>query len=127
MKTLIVSVLATLVLAAAIPARAADAPVTVPAAATGGVRVFIEHEVADYATWRKAYNAFRPMQRKLGVTYQAVYQATDNPNDVIVIHDFASADQAKAFLASDELKAAMQKSGVIKGAPHVTITSRALH
>ena len=108
------------------PALAADAPAPAATAQAPGVRVFVEHEVADYATWRKAYDAFRPVQRRMGVTYQAVYQSTDNPNDVTVIHDFASLDQAKAFLAADDLKAAMQKSGV-KGAPHITITTRAMH
>jgi hypothetical protein len=48
----------------------------------------------------------------------------DNPNDVFVIHDFATTEKAKAFLASDELKNAMQKAGV-KGPPHITITMRA--
>ena len=93
--------------------------------ATGSpVRVFIEHEVADYATWRKAYNSFESTQRKMGVTFQSVYQSVDNPNDVFVIHDFATTEKAKAFLASDELKNAMQKAGV-KGPPHITITMRA--
>ena len=91
---------------------------------TPGVRVFIEHQVADYGIWRKAYNSFASTQKKLGVTYQAVYQAADDPNDVIVIHDFATVEKAKAFLASEDLKNAMQKAGV-KGPPHITITTRA--
>jgi hypothetical protein len=60
----------------------------------------------------------------MGATSQAVYQATDNPNDVIVTHDFASAEKAKALAASAELKAAMQSAGV-KGQPQVWITTRA--
>ena len=48
--------------------------------------------------------------------HESVYQSIDNPNDVTVIHDFHSAEQARAFAASPELKAVMEKSGV-KGAP----------
>jgi quinol monooxygenase YgiN len=123
MKSLLLaSILALGLVATTRPATAADAPATAPA--TPAARVFVHHEVADYAAWRKAYNAFAPMRRKFGVTAQAVYQSVDNPNDVVVTHDFASADQAKAFVASDELKAAMQKAGV-KGAPQVWITTKA--
>ena len=93
------------------------------AARAEDVRLFVRHEVTDYGTWRKAFDAFAPMQKKLGVLYKAVYQSTDDPNDVTVIHDFHSLDKAKAFAASPELKAAMEKSGV-KGAPQIWYTTR---
>ena len=89
------------------------------------VRMFIRHEVADYAAWRKVYNAFDATRRKLGVTGQAVYQSLDNANDVTVTHDFRSADKAKAFAASPELKAAMEKAGV-KGTPQIWSTTKAV-
>jgi ABC-type sugar transport system substrate-binding protein len=92
-------------------------------ASAGDVRMFVHHEVADYSAWRKAYNAFGPTQKKLGVIYEAVYQSTEDPNDVTVIHDFHSVEKAKAFAASPELKAAMEKSGV-KGAPQIWYTTK---
>ena len=119
MKSLLAFVLIFAGALSAPSAYADDSP-----AAAHGVRVFVEHEVADYAAWRKVYNAFGSMQRKMGVTFQAVYQSVDNPNDVVVIHDFATVEKAKAFLASEDLKSAMQKAGV-KGSPHITITTRA--
>jgi quinol monooxygenase YgiN len=87
------------------------------------VHMFVRHEVADYATWKKAYDGFRVTQKKLGVVAQAVYQSTDNPNDITVTHDFRSLDKAKAFAASPELKAAMEKAGV-KGTPQIWYTTR---
>jgi len=62
----------------------------------GDVRMFVRHEVADYGTWRKSFDAFAPVQKKAGVTYKAVYQSADDPNDVTVIHDFHSLEEAKA-------------------------------
>jgi hypothetical protein len=56
------------------------------------VRMFVRHEVSDYGAWRKVFDAFAPMQKKQGVVYKAVYQSTDDPNDVTVIHDFHSLD-----------------------------------
>jgi hypothetical protein len=90
-------------------------------AEAAGVRMFVRHEVTDYAAWRKGYDAFDTARRKLGVTGQAVYQSVDNPNDVTVTHDFKTADKAKAFASSAELKAAMEKAGV-KGTPQIWIT-----
>jgi ABC-type sugar transport system substrate-binding protein len=90
-------------------------------ASAADVRMFVRHQVADYGTWRKAYDAFAPTQKKMGIIYKAVYQSTDDPNDVTVIHDFHSLEKAKAFAASPELKAAMEKSGV-KGTPQIWYT-----
>jgi len=109
----LISVLGLALIAMARPAEALDA------------RMFIHHEVGDYAAWRKVYDAFDATRRKLGVTGQAVYRSVDNPNDVTVTHDFKSADKAKAFSTSPELKAAMEKAGV-KGVPQISITTRAV-
>ncbi len=91
---------------------------TTTAADARGVRMFVRHDVAEYAAWRKGYDSVAAMQRNGGVTAQAVYQSTDNPNDVTVTHDFKSLEKAKAFAGSADLKAAMQRAGV-KGAPRI--------
>ncbi len=92
------------------------------AAMAGDVRMFVRHEVADYAVWKNGFDSYAPEQKKGGVFFKAVYQAADNPNDVTVIHDFHSLEQAKAFAASPDLKARMEKLGV-KGAPQIWITT----
>jgi quinol monooxygenase YgiN len=89
----------------------------------GDVRMFVRHEVTDYGAWRKVFDAFAPIQKKAGVIYKAVYQSTDNPNDVTVIHEFHSLQEAKTFAALPELKAAMEKGGV-KGAPQFWYTTK---
>jgi quinol monooxygenase YgiN len=84
--------------------------------------MFVRHEVSDYGVWRKAFNSFAATQKKLGVVHKAVYQSADDPNDVTVIHDFHSLEKARAFAASAELKAAMEKAGV-KSAPQIWYTT----
>jgi hypothetical protein len=88
------------------------------------VRMYVRHEVNDYATWRKGYDAFDAERKRMGVTGAAVYKSIDNPNDVTVTHDFRSADKAKAFASSARLKEVMDKAGV-KGAPQIWFTTRA--
>lgn len=89
------------------------------------VRMFTRHQVADYGAWRKIFDGFAATQKKGGVIYKAVYQSTDDPNDVTVIHDFHTLEQAKAFAASPELKAAMEKAGV-KGPPQIWYTTKSV-
>ena len=76
------------------------------------VRIFVRHPVTDYGHWRTAYDAFDAVRQQMGVTGHGVYRGVDDPNDVTVWHDFASAEQAKAFAASDELRHAMDEAGV---------------
>jgi quinol monooxygenase YgiN len=87
------------------------------------ITMFVRHTVSNYDIWRKAYDDFAPVQKAKGVSAQAVYQATDNPNDVTVTHEFASVAAAQAFLGSDELKKAMQGGGVV-GAPAIWFTNK---
>jgi lysozyme family protein len=84
--------------------------------------MFLRHTVANYKTWRKAYDDFAPFQKANGVKAQAVYQAADNPNDITVTHDFATVEAAQAFARQDELKKTMKDAGVI-GAPTTWFTN----
>lgn len=88
-------------------------------------RLFVRHEVADYGVWRKAFDAYAPTAKKSGAFTGTVYRSADNANDVTVIHDFHSVEKAKAFAASPDLKAAMEKAGV-KGAPQIWITTKSM-
>jgi hypothetical protein len=93
------------------------------AAQAENARLFVRHQVADYAVWRKAFDAFAPTAKKLGALNAAVYRSADDANDVTVTHDFSSVDRAKSFAASLELKAAMEKAGV-KSAPQIWIATK---
>ena len=88
------------------------------------VRMFVRHQVSDYTTWRRKYDEFDATRRKMGVAAQAVYQSTDDPNDITVYHDFRSLETAKGFAASPELKSAMQNAGV-QGTPQIWFAIRA--
>ena len=76
------------------------------------VRLMVRHSVKDYAAWRKAYDEFDATRKDKGVLNAAVFQSVDDMNDVTVTHDFETADAAKAFADSPELRSAMEKAGV---------------
>jgi len=60
---------------------------------------------------------------KRGVAASTVYQSVDAPNDITVAHELATLEEAKAFLDSQELKAARPSAGVTE-TPTVWFTRR---
>ena len=76
------------------------------------VRLFVRHAVADFATWKQAYDAFDAERRGMGVRGDAVFQAAEDANDVTAWHDFESLESARTFVESDRLRAVMTASGV---------------
>lgn len=85
--------------------------------------LFARHRVADYAAWKQVYDEVAGFQKAAGVTSHGVYQAEGDPNDVTIYHEFATVEAAKAFAGNPDLKAAMQRAGVV-GAPDIWITNR---
>jgi quinol monooxygenase YgiN len=89
-----------------------------------GVTVIVTHEVKDYATWRKGYDADETNRQKAGFRVRGVYADVKNPNLVSIIGEFPSVAAAEAFTTSPKLKEVMEKAGVI-GMPEVKILTRA--
>jgi len=84
------------------------------------VTAAIQHRVNDYDAWRENYDGFADVQKANGVTHQSVHRAKDDGNDLLVIHGFASVEDAEAFFALTELREAMQRGGV-EGEPQIQI------
>ena len=85
--------------------------------------LFVRHDVADVATWKKAYDDFDDERASMGVTGHGAYQAEDNPNSVIVYHHFDSMDAARAFMGSPRLREVMAAAGV-QGEPIVWFATK---
>ena len=80
--------------------------------------LFVRHQISDFATWKRAFDAFQPTAQGMGIRSGTVYVGATDPNDVTVIHDFATLEAAQAFAGSDALHAAMGSAGVV-GAPTI--------
>jgi hypothetical protein len=84
------------------------------------VTAAIHHRVKDYDAWREVYDEFADVQKANGVTHESVHRAKDDGNDLLVIHGFATVDEAEEFFALAELREAMQRGGV-EGEPQIQI------
>ena len=86
------------------------------------VRMFVRHSVADYDAWKAGYDAFDETRTGLGASGHDVFRTVGNENEVTAWHDFETREAAEAFVASSELRTAMEGAGVV-GAPQVWIAT----
>ncbi len=87
-------------------------------------QLFVYHKVEDYAKWRKVFDEMDPTRRSMGETALRVFHTTASPNDIVIITEWGTADQARLYAQSPGLKEAMQKAGVISQ-PEVLILEEA--
>ena len=82
------------------------------------VTLFVKHKVADYKTWKSAYDDFGPIRRQKGVTAASVHRDAKDQNVITVTHRFNDLSAATSFAGSDELKSTIAKAG-IQGTPEI--------
>ena len=84
----------------------------------------IHLKVKDYAIWRTSYDGREKSCVSAGITNGRVFRRAEDQNDVVILQDVADVAKARAWLGSDDLKAEMQKSGVV-GSPNVRFAAAA--
>jgi heme-degrading monooxygenase HmoA len=75
--------------------------------------LYVHHKVEDYAKWRKQFDEMDGLRRSMGQTSARVFHTTSSPNEIAIFIEWPTAEQARAYSQSPELKQGMQKAGVI--------------
>lgn len=83
----------------------------------------VRHTVADYAAWKAGYDNHGGSRKEHGAVRDQVLQSVDDPNDLLVLVEFGSLADAKAFANDPSLKEAMSAAGVV-GAPDISFRER---
>ena len=78
----------------------------------------LHFKVKDFNAWRTGYNGNEKGRVSAGITNGRVFRNADDLNEVVVLQDVADVAKARNWFGSDDLKAAMQKDGVI-GSPSI--------
>ena len=86
--------------------------------------ILIQHKVKDFAEWKKAFDSNAGLRTSSGELSALVFQDAGDPNRVTVLNKWKSLEIAQKFASSPELKAAMEKAGVI-GQPAVLFLNEA--
>jgi quinol monooxygenase YgiN len=81
--------------------------------------MLIQHTVKSFTEWKKGFDSKAELRKSSGELSTQVYQDAGDPNKVTVVNKWDSLANAQKFAQSPELKAAMEKAGVV-GAPSVS-------
>jgi hypothetical protein len=84
----------------------------------------IHLKVKDYTAWRMGYDGREKSRVSAGITNGRVFRNAQDQNDVVILQDVADVAKARSWLGSDEMKAAMQQSGVV-GSPTIRFAAAA--
>ena len=85
------------------------------------ITVIVQHTVRDYDTWKSVFDEHGDVRRRHGATGHQLYQGADNPNEVTILNQFPTREQADAFASDPSLPEAMKRGGVT-GEPRVSFT-----
>ena len=81
--------------------------------------LIVQHTVRDYDTWKRVFDEHEATRRQHGATGHLLYRGADNPNEITIVNQFPTREQAEAFAADPSLKTAMERGGVISE-PRIT-------
>jgi heme-degrading monooxygenase HmoA len=75
--------------------------------------LFVHHKVKDYAAWRKVFDDLTAVRTSYGCTGHKVFQSPSDSNEITILTEWHTFDQAKAYATSSDLKEGMKNAGVI--------------
>lgn len=84
--------------------------------------MIVKHRVANFEKWKVVFDEMETARRQNGWSGHIVLRDANDPNLVTIVNRVRDAAGAKAYGASPELRAAMEKGG-IQGPPEVTFLS----
>ena len=75
--------------------------------------VLVRSKVESYAKWRPVFDEHDGARRAAGaIGTPQVFRSGDDPYEVLVLIEWDELENARKFVASDDLRAAMQSAGV---------------
>jgi uncharacterized protein (DUF1330 family) len=83
----------------------------------------VRHTVTDYATWKTGYDHHAASRKEHGAVRDQVLQSVEDSHNLLVLIEFGSTADAKAFANDPALKETMSTAGVI-GAPDISLRER---
>lgn len=88
------------------------------------VTTIVKHRVANFEVFKRELDAGAEGRRARGWRRHTVLRDVHDPNLVTIIHRVESLHAVKELAGSEELRAAMQRAGVL-GPPEVTFLEEA--
>jgi hypothetical protein len=83
----------------------------------------IEHEITDFTEWKSAFDRFAEFRAQAGARRHTIRQPVDDTNYVVIDLDFASTEEAQAFLAAlrEKVWPSQENAPALVGTPQTRI------
>ena len=75
--------------------------------------IILRHKVDDYETWRPFYDEHGATRGPAGCQRTHVFRNSDDSNEILIVLEWDSLENARKFAASDDLRETMQRAGVV--------------
>lgn len=80
--------------------------------------LLIKHTVEDYETWKSQFDEHASTRAEYGERGYRLFHGSDDPNEITILFEWDSAENARSFLDESDLREVMDAAGVI-GDPEV--------
>jgi uncharacterized protein (DUF1330 family) len=74
--------------------------------------ILIRHKVEDYTKWKPVFDEHGAARKAIGSKGGYLFRNTDDPNEVVMCLEVDDLDKARQFVESEDLRQAMERSGV---------------
>ncbi len=74
--------------------------------------MLIRHKVKDYAKWKPVYDENAANRKVAGSKGARLFRKANDPDELVILFEWDSLDNAKKFAKSEDLKKSMEKAGV---------------
>lgn len=74
--------------------------------------LLIRHKVADFATWRSAFDEQEATRRAHGCQLGRLFRNAADPNEILILLEWDSLDRAWLFAQSDDLREELKRPDV---------------
>ncbi len=74
--------------------------------------MLIRYKVKDYAKWKPVYDEHAANRKVAGSKGARLFRKASDPDELVILFEWDSLDNAKKFAKSEDLRKMMEKAGV---------------
>ncbi len=75
--------------------------------------LLVRHRVRDFERWKQVFDAQAPERAAAGSLGGRVFRDGDDPEDVVIVLEWADLDRARDFAEREDLQETMERAGVM--------------
>ncbi|WP_411963933.1 antibiotic biosynthesis monooxygenase [Haloferax sp. YSMS24] len=80
--------------------------------------IFVKHAVQDFDTWKPYFDDHDSTRNEYGGQGYRLFRRTEDPNELVMVFDWDTMENAQKFLEESDLKDVMEEAGVV-GEPEI--------